>query len=403
MQSQLATSVTWASYLSRMRHDSTCPAESAPRAECRNDRAVSLPEIRLGVPWDGALLEGPKGKPRALFVCGSRNQTTQLHQVARAMPDFDQGFTPFFVTGAYELARELGVLNFTIAGGHWRDECLEYLRSNKLPIDVRGHGYEYDLVVTCQDLVVPGLLRTKPVVLVQEGMVDPVNVWFHLVRRFKPLPRWLASTSATGLSDRYDRFCIAGDGFLDLFVARGVRREKMVVTGIPNFSNCDAFRNNDFPHRGYALICTSDSRETFKLHNRCAFLRNAQRLADGRDIIVKLHPNERFDRAIAEVQKVLPAARVFTRGSAAEMVANCDVLVTEWSSTALIGLALNKQVHSSFKLDELKRLIPLQTPHSAANIARVCRQVVMGIDSAPVAAHGERPFRPERPVFEVLA
>ena len=357
----------------------------------------------MGVPWSGAIFAGRKAKPRALFICGSRNQTTQLHQVARSMPDFDQGFSPYFVTGAYEWARELGALDFTIAGGHWRDECLEYLRSNNLPIDVRGQGHEYDLVVTCQDLFVSDLLKTKPVVLVQEGMVDPVNVWFHLVRRFKLLPRWLAGTSATGLSDCYDRFCVAGKGFLDLFAARGVRRDKMVVTGIPNFSNCEVYRSNDFPHRDYALICTSDSRETFKFHNRRAFLRHALRLADGRDIIVKLHPNERFDRAIAEIHEVLPGARIFTRGSAEEMVANCDLLVTEWSSTALVGLALNKQVHSSFRLDELRRLIPMQTPTAADSIAQVCRQVVMGPASVPVAAHGEGPFRSEQPIREALA
>ena len=143
-----------------MRHDSTCPADSSLTADCRSDRAAVLPEVPLGVPWSGAIFAGRKAKPRALFICGSRNQTTQLHQVARAMPDFDQGFSPYFVTGAYEWARELGALDFTIAGGHWRDECLEYLRSNKLPIDVRGHGHEYDLVVTCQDLFVSDLLRT---------------------------------------------------------------------------------------------------------------------------------------------------------------------------------------------------------------------------------------------------
>jgi hypothetical protein len=311
-----------------------------------------------------------------LFICGSRNQTTQLHQIAQEMPDFEQSFTPYFVTGAYELVREWGGLNFTIAGGHWRRECLEYLRANNLPIDVRGQGYEYDLVVTCQDLFVPDVLKAKRAVLVQEGMVDPENAWFHLVRRIKWLPRWLASTSATGLSDCYDKFCVASYGFRELFTERGVRPEKIVVTGIPNFSHCDRYLDNTFPHRGFALICTSDSRETFKIHNRRAFLRRARSLAGGRPIIVKLHPNERFAHATREVQDEIPGAQVFTTGNAEEMVANCDILVTEWSSTALVGLALNKEVHSMFKPDELRRLIPMQTPQSASNIAEVCRKVV---------------------------
>ncbi len=335
-------------------------------------------------------------KPRVLFICGSRNQTTQLHQIALEMPDFEQSFTPYFVTGAYELVREWGGLDFTIAGGHWREECLNYLRANSLPIDVRGQGYEYDLIVTCQDLFVPDLVKGKRTVLVQEGMVDPENVWFHLVRRIRWLPNWLASTSATGLSDCYDKFCVASQGFSELFTDRGVRPEKMVVTGIPNFSHCDRYLGNAFPHRGYALVCTSDSRETFKFHNRRAFLRRAKGLAGGRPIIVKLHPNERFDRAIREVHDEIPGALVLTTGNAEEMVANGDILVTEWSSTALVGLALNKEVHSMFKLDELRKLIPLQTPHSASNIAEVCRKVLMGSNEA-TETEGEVVEKPSEP------
>ena len=96
-------------------------------------------------------------------------------------------------------------------------------------------------------------------------------------------------------------------------------------------------------------MCTSDSRETFKFHNRRVFLRRAKTLAEGRSVIVKLHPNQRFARAIEEVKREIPEAIVFTSGNAEAMVANCDVLVTEWSSTALVGLALNKRVYSKLR------------------------------------------------------
>jgi len=33
------------------------------------------------------------------------------------MPDVDSAFSPYFVTGVYELMREWGWLDFTIAGG----------------------------------------------------------------------------------------------------------------------------------------------------------------------------------------------------------------------------------------------------------------------------------------------
>jgi len=317
-------------------------------------------------------------KQRVLFICGSRNQTTQLHQVARELSYVEAFFTPYYGMGVYELCRELGLLDFTIMGGHWREECLIYLNDNRLAIDVRGQAHRYDLVVTCQDLVVPENVRNTPAILVQEGMVDPIGLGYHLVRRAPRLPRWLASTAATGLSNWYTKFCVASEGFRALFRSRGVDPNKMVVTGIPNFSVCDTFRHNNFPFHGYALVCTSDARETFKLHQRRRYLKQVRQMASDRQIIVKLHPNEQFERAKREVSEEMPGALVFTSGSAEEMVANCDLLFTEWSSLALVGLALDKTVHSLFNEEELRKLVPLQTPFAASNIADVCRSVLLG-------------------------
>ena len=58
------------------------------------------------------------------------------------------------------------------------------------------------------------------------------------------------------------------------------------------------------------------------------------------------------------------------------MIANCDVLVTQFSSTAYVGLALGKEVHSYFDVEELGRLCPIQNGStSARRIADVCRAV----------------------------
>jgi hypothetical protein len=65
---------------------------------------------------------------------------------------------------------------------------------------------------------------------------------------------------------------------------------------------------------------------------------------------------------------------VFTTGSAEEMIANCDVLITQFSSTAFVGLALGKETYSDFDMDELRRLTPLQNGSAAVNIANVCRR-----------------------------
>ena len=156
------------------------PFVSRP-ADDRVDSAHDIANASVTVPKHRD--ESTKGvRPRALFICGSRNQTTQLHQVAKCLPGFDNLFTPYFVNGVYEWARKLGMLDFTIAGGHWREECLAYLRDNSLDIDVGGRSYNYDLVVTCQDLFMPRIIRGTRAVLVQEGMVDPENAWFFLGR-----------------------------------------------------------------------------------------------------------------------------------------------------------------------------------------------------------------------------
>ena len=194
--------------------------------------------------------------------------------------------------------------------------------------------------------------------------------------RFRFLPLWLAATAATGLSDVYRRFCVASEGYREFFIRRGARADKIVVTGIPNFDDCGRYRANNFPHRHYVLVCTSPLREAFRSEDRKAFIRKAVEIADGRRLIFKLHPAENVERATREIARYAPGATVFTTGSAEEMIANCDVLVTRYSSTAFVGLALGKETHSDFDMDELRRLMPLQNGTAALNIANVCRRVL---------------------------
>ena len=63
--------------------------------------------------------------------------------------------------------------------------------------------------------------------LVQEGMTDPENFMYQVVKRVRVLPRWFASTAATGLSGYYDRFCVASEGYRDLFVGKGCDPSKI--------------------------------------------------------------------------------------------------------------------------------------------------------------------------------
>ena len=315
---------------------------------------------------------------RILFICGSMNQTTQMHQVARHLTEYQQAFTPFYCDGVQEAMRRLKLLEFTIIGAKLAERCDRYLRASGLAIDYQGRRGPYDLVVTCSDVFVQKNIRGKRIVLVQEGITDPETPAFRLVQRHRSLPLWIAGTAATGLSDAYRAFCVASDGYRDLFVRKGAKAEKIVVTGIPNFDNCARYRDNAFPHRHYVLVCTSPLREVFRGEDRPAFIRNAVAIANGRPMIFKFHPNEDLARAENEVRQYAPGARTFRDGSAEEMIANCDVLVTRYSSTAFVGLALGKETHSDFPAEELRRLLPVQNNAAAANIADVCRRVLAG-------------------------
>jgi len=178
---------------------------------------------------------------------------------------------------------------------------------------------------------------------------------------------------------------VASEGYRDLFIRKGIRPEKLVVTGIPNFDNCAQYLDNTFPHRHFVLVCTSDARDTFKYENRERIILDAMALAAGRQLIFKLHPNENHERAIGEIMRYAPGALVVTSGNASEMIANCDVLITQYSSTVYVGLALGKEVYSKFPIDELRRLLPLQNNSAARNIALECRSLL-----------NEQPKRPGR-------
>jgi hypothetical protein len=193
------------------------------------------------------------------------------------------------------------------------------------------------------------------------------------------LPRYLASTSTNGLSNQYRYFCVASEGYRDFFIRKGVKPEKLIVTGIPNYDNCASYLDNDFPLHHYVLVATSDARETFKFDNRKKFLHRAVEIANGREMIFKLHPNENFKRAIREIRQVVGDAPIYTDGNIDHMIANCDALICQYSTVVFTGIVLGKEVHSYFDLDMLRRLTPMQNGGvSGRNIAQVCRHILEG-------------------------
>jgi hypothetical protein len=317
---------------------------------------------------------------RILFICGSRNQTTQMHQIARELAEYEHAFTPYYGNRDFDFFKRVGALEATIGGNKLTGRCRAYLEEHGLPIDVGGRR-GFDLAFQCSDLIRPTNLDGKKVVLVQEGMIDPPSVFYPVWRRLKwkgvpILPGWTAGTCTFGQSGQYSILCAASPGYRDDFVARGVPRGRVVVTGMPNFDDCERFRHNSFPHRDYLLCCTSDTREVFWFEDRKASIDRALGLARGRKVIFKLHPNEDAERAQREIAQWAPEALVFTSGSAEEMIANCSTLVCTYSTVAFVGLALGKEVYSRYDLAELRRLMPLQNRSAARNIADVARELL---------------------------
>jgi len=317
-------------------------------------------------------------RKKVLFICGSMNQTTQMHQISGWLGDYDQYFSPFFSDGLLGTATDIGLLEFTIMGRKRSVRALEYLRSHHLKLDIGGLAHAYDLVITCTDLIVPKHIRRKKIVLVQEGMTEPETILYHLARNFQWIPRWIAGTAATGLSDAYEKFCVASEGYRDLFICKGVNPAKIEVTSIPNFDNCEQYLTNDFQYHDYVLVCTSDNRETFVYENRLKNIRKYLEMAEGHQLIFKLHPNENVERATREIERYAPNSIVFSEGRTEEMIANSRMLIAQFSSTIFVGSALNKIVHCGIPPDELKMLTPLQNKSAAKNIAEVCRKVIEG-------------------------
>lgn len=292
------------------------------------------------------------------------------------LSDYDCYYTPYYCDGFLNLLYKANLLNFTVIGKHHQRRVVEYCSKYRLNIDFDGKSNNYDLVITSSDLIIQKNIRGKKIALVQEGMTDPKNT-FYYASKYLGFPRYLASTSTTGLSDAYAYFFVASQGYAEHFRANGIKPEKIIVSGLPNFDNVHSLMNNDFELKNYVLAATSDARETFKYENRKKFIYKSLDIANGRQLVFKLHPNENFSRAVKEIEKYAPCSFVFTGGNTDHMIANCDVLITKYSSVVYIGLTLGKEVYSDFNLESLKKMIPIQNGGtSGKNIAYACTKLM---------------------------
>ena len=324
----------------------------------------------------------PKRKKKLLFIIGSPNQTTQMHQIYLQLKDeFDCYFTQYFVSDwIMYTALKLGTLEHTIVSGRFKKMGEKFVKDHGLQYDYAGEslGNKYDLVFLCTDMSYPRVAKETKTIWIQEGMTDPINSWAKFIKKMK-MPAYMAlKTSLNGSSNLADIYCVASQGYKDYFSQTGTEKERIIVTGMPNYDNVSEFLINDFPHKDYVLVCTSDIREQKVSEDRVGFIKKCVEIANGKPLCFKLHPNEIWDRAYNEIIENTPeGTMVFQEEDTNHMIANCIELITQYSTVVYIGIALGKPVHSYFNIEVLKKQLPVQNKGtSARNIAAIAREFV---------------------------
>jgi hypothetical protein len=317
---------------------------------------------------------------KILFITGSINQTSQMHQISEHLGDFDCWFSQLFADTPFlkAIIKYTGLADGTVLANPLKSKSENYLQQHGLQIDYEGNKNQYDLVVFCTDMVVPDKFKQNKTIWVQEGMIDKRTILTGIVKELGLPPYFSGDTSLNGSTNICDIYCTASEGYKNHFAANGTDPAKLIVTGIPNYDNQRQYLDNDFPFRNYVMVATTDMRETYRFENRPAFIKKAVKIANGRQMLFKLHPNEKVDRAQAEIRRYAPAGTlVYHTGNTNHMIANCSELITQYSTVVYTGIALGKKVHSYFDVEELKKLAPIQNGGaSAKNIAMICKSYI---------------------------
>lgn len=305
------------------------------------------------------------------------------------MPECECVFTPIFSRFGLPTAaaRALGLLRSTTLDAAKQLRVASAIENLGLRLDL-GATQPYDLVVLGNDFFVPeGLRGVRPTVLVQEGWVWPYS-WRRRLAATRLVPPLFASANGIGLSHSYDYFCVASEGYKEAFAKSGIGRHRMVVTGLPGLDRvASEFRPLvEDTERRFVLVITHPGREYQEGENRQRLLNTASSKSKGRPIVVKLHPNENHERATREVRELLPEATVLIDADTNNLVANCDALITTYSTVIYSALLLGKEVHCSYPIKEIGRLLPDQNGCAAERIADTCRMALGGRPQSAMAA-----------------
>src|ERR1700758_2778241 len=100
-------------------------------------------------------------KKKILFITGSINQTTQMHQIADQLPEYDCWFSQIFTDSKFlkSVIKYTSVADSTVLAGQFKRRSEEYLAQHNLQTDYGGKRNHYDMVVYCSDLIIADSLR----------------------------------------------------------------------------------------------------------------------------------------------------------------------------------------------------------------------------------------------------
>src|SRR5260221_12245467 len=111
---------------------------------------------------------------KILFITGSINQTSQMHEISKHLQQYDCWFSQLFPDTAFlkAIIKHSPLAVGTVLAPHFRIKSESYLRQHGLKIDYEGNKNKYDLVVYCTDMVVADKFKQTKTIFVQEGMTD---------------------------------------------------------------------------------------------------------------------------------------------------------------------------------------------------------------------------------------
>src|ERR1700712_3382821 len=96
-------------------------------------------------------------RKKILFIIGSPNQASQMHQIASQLPDYDCYFSQLYSRHpVVRLVKKTGLLDTTILAGEFKRKGDAYLEKHRLRNDYARTIYSnrYELVVFCTDMLV---------------------------------------------------------------------------------------------------------------------------------------------------------------------------------------------------------------------------------------------------------